>query len=86
MPSSVGRPLFDACMRRDGDRGICRASARPYVRWCMRGKVASIGIGAITFTSEARARQFQFWCRRNIGGSNKFFAREKPGGFELSQR
>ena len=85
--TSVGRPIFQACMGRDGvDRSICRASARPYVRQCVRGKVASLGFYAVTFSPEARAKRLRFWCRRN-GSSNKTFAlREARGCFAMSLR
>jgi hypothetical protein len=85
--TSVGRPIFQACMGREGfDRGTCRASARPYVRQCVRSQVAGLGLYAVTFTPEARARRLRSWCRRNASGNKMFALREARGCFAMSPR
>ena len=80
--TSVGKPIYMACINKGGDHGTCYDSARPQVRSC----VVRLFQAARAGIPSGRDTKIRAWCTRNTAGQNKMFALREARGCFRSER
>ena len=77
---TVGRPIYQDCMKDGGERQSCLRKAGPATRSCVREKAAAAGVNLHTMANP----RFRAWCTRPTGtyrNNQSFAAREAAGCF-----
>ena len=76
--TSVGKPIYMACINKGGDHGTCYESARPQVRSCVVRLFQADRAGI----ASGRDAKIHAWCTMNTTGQDKMFTlREARGCF-----